>query len=610
MSDSLTPNAQLTPDLRLVRVLGRGSMGEVWEAHSGQWGQVAVKFLADNLRDPAAAGRFTREWEMASAIDSPHVVRMYALDKTAAGRPFIVMEMVLGESLEELLERVGKTDHGETIRLLKQVADALDCAHAKGIVHRDVKPENIVLCGRDGRETTVKVLDFGLAKPWSGGETLTLVGTVMGTPYYMSPEQVRGAAATLDHRTDLWALATVAYRMLVGELPFDADSLVKLVFEIVKGNYRPLEQFGGPLQTASWFERAFKVDREQRFNSANEMVRELDRLLNQQPALGEEDTVTGIHALLPTVTTGTEKTINLQEELWAKTPLIVPQSQDERPAQPKPRPFPSVLHTQILPQDDDTDAFGPQELDRAMAIDPPTIVFEPAVSAASAELVQQTMHMPLPPPLPPPFQSDDGQHLPPPSQPAMQPAAQAPGVGQRQHAKTANDQAYVKWLIVAGFIGLIVAVGLAVGLRDSEESDPPPLFSSASAEVAAATPLPTGTATAATPVTAQPAAASVTTSPTAEASASSSAEAAADSAAPKAISEEVANDGHAHVTVRCKPVCLVLLNGRRLGASPVVDLRVSPGRYKVMAYRDDVGGRSKRVHLKAGTLSEIEFDMR
>ena len=164
--------------------------------------------------------------------------------------------------------------------------------------------------------------------------------------------------------------------------------------------------------------------------------------------------------------------------------------------------------------------------------------------------------------------------------------------GQHRPAKPANEHGYVKWLIVAGILGVLGAGALAFGLSDSVESELPPLFSSA-----------------ATQPTANP---SASAAPAATASASAALhadKAPKQSAAPETHSEKVVNDTYAHVTVRCTPVCLVLLNGRRLGASPVTDRRVSPGHYKVVAYRDDVGGRSKRVHLKAGTLSEIDFDM-
>ena len=597
MPEILTPNTLVTPALRLVRVLGRGSMGEVWEATSTNWGQVAVKFLAEGLRDPAAAGRFSREWEMASAIDSPHVVRMYALDKLASGRPFIVMEMVQGESLEELLARVKKTNPTETIRLLRQVADALDAAHALGIVHRDIKPENIVLCQRD-RQTMVKVLDFGLAKPWSGGQTLTQVGMVMGTPYYMSPEQVRGGGMQLDHRADLWAFATVAFRMLVGELPFDADSLVKLVFKIVQADYRSVAELGGPTQTAAWFERAFKVDREQRFGSANEMVRELAALLEDETTLSKEDTITSVHAL-PTVHVSSEDTVDLDEDLYAKTRVRTALAADDDPelaTAMRPQPMRSRSHTQVLPTQDYYPPEVSHELNKTIASEPP-----PALPPATVA------------PQPPPATATVPiAEVPPPTVPIAR-------RGSSPARAAAPVRSHVRWLIAAAAVGVVGAGAIALSLDgDHHESEVPPLFTAptATTSTATASPAPTShpSTTGSGGIAQQPppvatAAASATSSAAASSSAAAGTPAPPDTTA-KPSADTLANDSRAHVTVRCTPACIVLLNGQRLGLSPVTDRRVSPGHYKIVAYRDDVGSRSKKTHLKAGTLTEVNFNMR
>ncbi len=283
---------QLTADLRLVRVLGRGSMGEVWVGESTTEGPVAVKFLSTSyLHDEAAVKRLEREWKMASKIASPHVVRMFGFGRTPGGRPYIVMELLAGQSLEALLEQVGALPPGAALVLLRQVADALDAAHARGIVHRDVKPENILLC-QEGRKTLVKVLDFGLAKPWGvSGHSLTQTGVLMGTPYFMSPEQLVKGGKDIDSRADMWALAAVAYRVLTGAQPFEAPSLPELVFEILKGRFRAVTEVGGAAALEPFFARAFRLDRNARFRSASELVLELERALGEDADDGKTVTI-------------------------------------------------------------------------------------------------------------------------------------------------------------------------------------------------------------------------------------------------------------------------------------------------------------------------------
>ncbi|MEM9696968.1 MAG: serine/threonine-protein kinase, partial [Myxococcota bacterium] len=267
----------LPGDHRLERPLGSGAMGEVWVGTTRAGREVAIKFLSERVRyDTGATQRFEREWQMASRIDSPHVVQMIEKGHTSDGLPFIVMELLDGESLEARLDREGTIGAPETIRILGQMAHALDTAHAIGIVHRDIKPENILLCRGDGR---VKLLDFGLAKPFDErGFSLTQTGILMGTPYYMSPEQISAGGKDFDGRADQWAMAGVAYRMLLGHLAFDAETLHALVFEILKGSYRPLAPNESGL--APFFARAFDPDRERRFGSAAELVADLARHLD------------------------------------------------------------------------------------------------------------------------------------------------------------------------------------------------------------------------------------------------------------------------------------------------------------------------------------------
>ena len=292
MSDR-QPDLRLPHGIRLVRPLGAGAMGEVWVGDSIREGEVAVKFLAEAVRhDPSAVQRFEREWKMASSIDSPHVVRMIARGEMPDGLPYIVMELLKGESLEERLDRYGTLDPEPAMAVFRQVASALDRAHVQGIVHRDIKPENILLCGPDSR---VKILDFGLAKPLSReGFSLTKTGVLMGTPFYMAPEQINQGGRDFDGRADDWALAAVAYRTLLGVQPFDADSLHALVLSILKGQYVPVAEAGGDAGLETFFARAFALDRGDRFASATAMIEALGRVL--EGGLIDEPTMLDVDA--------------------------------------------------------------------------------------------------------------------------------------------------------------------------------------------------------------------------------------------------------------------------------------------------------------------------
>ncbi len=260
---------------RLVEQLGSGGFGTIWRAeHLVLEAPVAVKLIAAEVaEDASAVERFLREAKAAAALRSPHVVQIldYGVD---AGTPFMVMELLEGENLAQRLRRCGPLSPEDTVKFITHVCRAMARAHAAGVVHRDLKPENVFIVDNEGDELA-KVLDFGVAKLDNGlssGSSRTRTGSLLGTPYYMSPEQVQGTKE-VDYRSDLWSIGVIAYECLSGEKPFVSDGLGELVLQIC---VRPLPI---PSQSCAamseefdaWFARALQRDPDQRFQSASEL---------------------------------------------------------------------------------------------------------------------------------------------------------------------------------------------------------------------------------------------------------------------------------------------------------------------------------------------------
>ena len=287
----LAPGTAVSAKLTLVRLLGEGAMGSVWVADSvGSPRPVAVKFLAARPSRDALA-RFQREASAASKLESPNVVRIFDHGATEDGTPYIVMELLEGETLGERLTRVGRLGLDDVAAIVRQIATALDAAHRLGIVHRDIKPDNIFIVGADDFPL-VKLLDFGMAKQTDGTDPtseLTAMGVAVGTPEYMSPEQVLGGR-DVDHRSDLWALGVVAYRALAGVPPFDGASPHALFFAICRGAYRPLEEVGLAAPFDRWFQSALSPKKTNRFDSGRALVSEFDLVLREVRALEDAST--------------------------------------------------------------------------------------------------------------------------------------------------------------------------------------------------------------------------------------------------------------------------------------------------------------------------------
>ncbi|MEB2310429.1 MAG: serine/threonine-protein kinase [Sorangiineae bacterium] len=225
--------ATIGESYQVVRVIGEGGMGRVYEArhlrlHNKRF---AIKLLHDEYaRQPEVVARFQREAESASAIGHPNIVGVYDVHRLPDGRPYIVGEFLDGEELGALLDRVGRLDAPAAVRIVRQVCQALEAAHEHGVIHRDMKPENVFLTG-DLSHPFAKILDFGISKQTAAGSTLTQTGMVMGTPSYMAPEQARGAK--VDRRADVYAAGAILYRALTGHKPFDAEEATTILGQVL-----------------------------------------------------------------------------------------------------------------------------------------------------------------------------------------------------------------------------------------------------------------------------------------------------------------------------------------------------------------------------------------
>jgi serine/threonine-protein kinase len=269
---------------RLERELGRGAMGTVWAAMHTTLGQrVAIKLIAeDKARSPEARQRFGVEAKAAARLRSRYVVQVYDDGEMPDGAPYIVMEYLEGQTLEQRLEAQRDIGLGEAVRITTHVGRALARAHAQGIVHRDLKSGNVFIARSEDDELgwVAKVLDFGVAKVLSesAGPSATRTGTIVGTPLFMSPEQIRGAAH-VDHRADLYSLGMVFYNMVTGSHAFDGPSYSDVLVAICTQSLPDIRIAAPwlPPTLAIWFDKACAREREQRFQSADEMIEALQQ---------------------------------------------------------------------------------------------------------------------------------------------------------------------------------------------------------------------------------------------------------------------------------------------------------------------------------------------
>ncbi len=268
---------------RVSRLCGRGGMGSVFEAQNIAIGKrVALKFIEpDHAANRDSVQRFLREAQAASAVESNHIVQIFDVGETDDGRPYIVMELLRGENLGQRLQRSPTLPLRDAIHVVAQTLRGLHRAHLAGIVHRDLKPENVFLVETDDDPLFVKIVDFGISKIMRrargvASDTITQQGVVLGTPFYMSPEQAQ-ALPDLDARTDLWSAGAILFECLTGQRPFPGDTYEQVIISICTRPPPDVRSLAPsvPSALAAVVERAMTRDRTQRFQSALEFVEAL-----------------------------------------------------------------------------------------------------------------------------------------------------------------------------------------------------------------------------------------------------------------------------------------------------------------------------------------------
>ena len=262
-------------DYKILRVLGRGGMGVVYRAEQVSIHRaVALKVLAPNLaHERTLVKRFLREGRIAAKIEHANVATVYDVGEEE-GIHFILMEYVRGKTLAQVIAEEGRLEILRSLRVAEEIANALSAAHKLGIIHRDIKPDNIML----GTNRELKVMDFGLARAQSSTTNLTVTGDTLGTPRYMSPEQVRNDELT--PQSDLYSLAVILFEMLTGKVPFTADSSFGLMMKTVKEPFPLIRKYHRAIPKR--IERMVKKLAEKypgdRYESAEVLAAELKKL--------------------------------------------------------------------------------------------------------------------------------------------------------------------------------------------------------------------------------------------------------------------------------------------------------------------------------------------
>lgn len=311
-------------------------MGAVWAARNLLTDRAfAIKFmLPEFARDPSLVQRFFNEAKVCGRLDHPSIVEIYDLGiaEELEGAPFLVMELLRGEGLDVMLDRLQRIEPIQICPLIVEIASALDQAHQKGIVHRDVKPSNIFLHRTRNGEVMPKLLDFGVSKILEGRDSeldITRVGSVLGSPLYMAPEQARGQS-DIDHRTDIWALGVVLYEAISGDLPFAPGNYNAVLSAILTSRHRPLRDVVPevPMALSDLVDLCLVKDRNRRLTSAAQLATRLEEIL-----LSLSKTPSSRRSAPPLATSFEESTeVMSREDLLAVLPRQLEEDDDEEDA--------------------------------------------------------------------------------------------------------------------------------------------------------------------------------------------------------------------------------------------------------------------------------------
>jgi serine/threonine protein kinase len=280
---------------RVDRVLGEGGMGVVVAAHHLHLdSRVAIKLLrAEMLTSPEAVARFTREARAAVRITSERVARVLDVGLLEGGAPYIVMEFLEGSDLAEIVTRRGPLGIDEAVEFILQACEAIAEAHSLGIVHRDLKPANLFCIRRTDGTLCIKVLDFGISKVTGTGSTpemaMTKTTSLMGSPYYMSPEQMQ-SSRTVDVRTDIWAIGVILYELLTRRVPFSGETLPEVCVKIATAPVLPLRSLRpeAPAGLEAIIARCLEKEKERRFASIGELALAFSEFANPRAKLSIE----------------------------------------------------------------------------------------------------------------------------------------------------------------------------------------------------------------------------------------------------------------------------------------------------------------------------------
>ncbi len=271
MGSELAKGTLLAGKYRILRRIGQGGMGEVYAAeHSGLAQCVALKLLSRHLADDeVASARFLQEARAAARVQDPRVVRVMDVGTYQSSRPFLVMELLEGRDLGEVLRADGEFAPEAGVDLLLEMLEGVAAIHARGIVHRDLKPSNVFLTRRDG----VKILDFGIAKLEDADGSVTASQSLVGSPAYASPEQLRGAR-NVDARSDIWSLGVLTFQILSGELPFEGATAAEVSASVLEHAPRSLVELAPQVSTEleALVMRCLERSKEKRFGSVVELA--------------------------------------------------------------------------------------------------------------------------------------------------------------------------------------------------------------------------------------------------------------------------------------------------------------------------------------------------